>query len=186
MARRNPHPRDLPPLSREARERALHALSLMRTQGLSLTAATQEAGTTLATAKKYVGTALRKEGERYQASEWDRIVRPMKFITPRGLIALDVKDSRSASRLGRYMVAVDEYLKTGDAEVLRPFGGKTIVVDKVARSFVVDPETLETLANIGEVQFEDLYANLQNRRSNDVGRYPEGGGSSLKKGARVR
>lgn len=160
MAKRNPHPRELPPLSREARERALHALSLMRVDDYSLTAAAKEAHTTLDTVRKYAGSALSKEGAYYEASAWDRIVRPMKFITPKGLVALDVKDSRSASRIGRYMHAVDEYLKTGNEEVLRPFRSKKVVVDGVANSFVTDPGVLEQLANIGEVQFEDLYANL--------------------------
>ena len=132
----------------------------MRTQDYSLTAAAREAHTTLETVKKYAGTALSKEGAQYEASEWDRIVRRMRFYTPRGKIALDVKDSRSASRIGRYMHAVDRYLKTGDTELLRPFRGKTVVVNGFANEFVTAPETLEQLANIGEVQFEHLYASL--------------------------
>ena len=159
MARRNPHPDDLSPKSREARRRALHALSLMRTQDYSLTAAAREAHTTLETVKKYAGTALSKEGAQYEASEWDRIVRRMRFYTPRGNIALDVKDSRSASRIAHHVAAVDKYLKTGNEEVLKPFRGKSVVVDGIAHSFEVDPETLEILALAGEVQYEDLYAN---------------------------
>lgn len=160
MGRRHPRPSELRPRSREARERALHALSLVRTQDYSLTAAAEEAHTTLDTVKKYAGTALSKEGAHWRVSEWDRIPRPMRFITPQGLTAIEVKDSRSASAIGRYMDAIDEYLKTGNEEVLRPFRSQTFVANGVEHSFVVDPETLETLANIGQVQFEDLYANL--------------------------
>ena len=158
MGRGLPHPSELPELSQEARNRALQALSLMRNKGHSLTHACGEAGTATETALKYAGTAIvRQENGRYDAKAWDRIVRPMKFLTPKGIIALDVKDSRSASRIARYMADVDKYLKTGDADVLRKYRGKSVTVDRVARPFITDPPELETLAAVGEVQFENMY-----------------------------
>lgn len=51
---------ELPEPSRTARERALEALSLMRDEGLSATAAADRAGTTLKTVKKYAGRGLEK------------------------------------------------------------------------------------------------------------------------------
>lgn len=158
MPKRQPHPNELSPASQEARNRALHALSLMRAKGQSLTRASANAGTTLETVMKYAGTAIvRRESGRYNAKPWDRLVRPMKFLTAKGIVELDVKDSRSASRIGQYMAAVDEYLKTGEERVLRRYLGKSVTVDRVARPFITHGSTLERLAAVGEVSFENMY-----------------------------
>jgi hypothetical protein len=82
--------------------------------------------------------------------------RPLRVLTPYGAITLDIRNSRSASLLGRYWNAVDQAL-LGRPAMLREFRGKVIRVDKVAYPYVTDLHTLRRLAQAGEVQFEDLY-----------------------------
>ena len=142
----------------EAYQRALEALALMRRERMSQTRATKEVGTTPNTVRRYVGSAIRKEPTgRWVAKRSDRLFRRMRFPTPRGLISLDVTDSRTVSRIARYSAAVHQYRKTGKTDALREFRGKAIRVGKVAHPFLTNPRTLDRLAQAGEVAFEDLY-----------------------------
>lgn len=144
-----------------ARQRALHALQLMRRDGFSLTHAAKEVGTTPKTVRRHAGPALQQtESGSYRAKPYDRMVRQMRFLTGEGLMVLPVRDSRSASKLAHYMAAVDHYLRTGDDDRLRRFRGKGIWVDKRFRPFITDLDLLDRLANAGEVSFEDLYARV--------------------------
>jgi hypothetical protein len=147
----------LKPAEREARLNALHALGLMRS-GKSLSAAAREAGTTPNTVQRHVGSALAKDPRgRIVAKARDRLYRPMRFLAPDGVVALDVRDSRTASRIGRYMNAVRDYIYTGDDLRLRAFAGKAISVDGQRYDFVTDLDVLDRLAHRGELRFEELY-----------------------------
>jgi hypothetical protein len=149
----------LRPAEREASRRALDAVSRMRTEGLSLKQAAAKSGTTVAAVKRYAAPALEKTPSgRYKATAYDRLYRRMEFLTPSGKIALEVRDSRSASRVAGYWNAVDHYLRTGDDRQLRRYRGKGIIVGKRFYPFVTDLPTLDRLAGAGEVRFEDLYA----------------------------
>jgi hypothetical protein len=82
----------------------------------------------------------------------------MRFLTDEGLVALPIRSSASASRIGEYWNAVDRYLRTGQTEDLEPFAKKLVRVRGVPHKFVTDPMLLDRLANAGEVRFDDLYA----------------------------
>ena len=153
-------PNEIPALveSQLARERALDVLSRMRREGRSLTRAAREAETTPRTVRKYVGRALTERRGHPVAKPFDRLLRRMRFLTPRGITELTTRNSRTASRIADHWAAVDHYLKTGDASWLRPFRGKAVRAEKVGRPFITDPRTLSRLAAAGEVAFEDLYA----------------------------
>src|SRR4051812_8797348 len=132
---------------------------MMRADRLSLREASRQAGTTPRTVQRHVGKALKRGHDgRYGATKFDRIPRTLRFVTSRGLTDLTVRDSRTASQIGRYMAAVHTYLTTGDRRALRQFRGKNIRAGKVAYPFITDGKTLERLAFAGEVSFEDLYA----------------------------
>lgn len=146
------------PESQLARERALEALSWMRSHGLSLAHAAREAHTTPRTVRKYAGHVLLTQHRRFAARPFDRLARRLRFLTPRGITEVTVRNSRTASRIAAYWSAVDHYLKTGDASRLRPFRGKSVRFEKLGHPFVTDPRTLSRLANAGETAFEDLYA----------------------------
>jgi len=158
MAKRRPQPRDLRERSLEARRRALEALSLMRDAGASMTQAARKAGTTPRTMKRYLGETLEtEENGRYRARTSDRLIRRMRFMTEKGLIAVEVRHSSTASRIASYSDAVNKYLAGRGIGVLEPFRGQSFVADGVRYEFVTNPNTLDRLAGAGEVSFEDLY-----------------------------
>lgn len=157
--------RRVPPQSRTrqlrtveaASTRALHALRLMRSEGVSLTAAVRRSHTSARTVKKYAGSALRHVEGHYLARTGDTLPRMMRFVTRDGIIALRVRSSRQASRIARYWTAVQRYLLTGHTDALRAFRGRAVRTGKVGYPFITDPRTLERLAQAGEVRFEELY-----------------------------
>lgn len=152
----------LRPAEREARSRALDALSRMRTDNLSLKAAAREAGTTVNAVKRHAGNALGKtSGGQFRAKRSDRLIRSVRFPTETGSIGLDVKDSRSASRIAAYWNAVKRYIETGDAAGLRRFRGKVVRVNKRGYPFITDTKALDRLADAGELDFDDLYAMME-------------------------
>lgn len=155
----------LPTRAREARQRALEALNRMRKEGLSASATADRAGTTLDTVKKYAGHALRQtEDGRWEANPWDRIIRLMKFPTPAGTKALDVRDSRSAEKIARYWAAVRDFLQTGSREALEPFHGETVQVRGTEHAFVTNASVLKRLGRAGEVRFEHIYVSTDGAR----------------------
>lgn len=152
----------LRPAERDARSRALNALSLMRTEGLSLRSAAKASGTTVNTVKRHAGSGIeRSDGGRYVAKGSDRISRTLLFPTESGLISLNIRDSRSASRLSAYWSAVRDYIAEGKTGGLRKFRGKSIRVDKRAHYFITDPETLNRLYDAGELTFDDIYGAIK-------------------------
>lgn len=150
----------LRPDEQQARRRALDAVSLMRKDGLSLGKAAQAAGTTRAAMKRHAGPALEKDRRGgFSAKASDRLVRPMLVPTTGGPITLDVRDSRTASKIGAYHNAVNVYLDTGDDRALRAFRGRRggVTVGKRFYPFITDTSILDYLADAGELAFDDLY-----------------------------
>jgi hypothetical protein len=141
----------------EDRERALAALALMRREKLSLRAAARAWETDPKTVRRFVGSAIRKDGRgRYQARAFDRIPRTLNFPTENGTIPLTVRDSRTASRIGKYLNAVRN--RSGDTSSLHPFKNKSFRVSGVVYRFVTDPDSLERLWLSGSLgAIESLY-----------------------------
>jgi hypothetical protein len=130
----------------------------MRSDGLSLTRAAKQVHTTPETVRKYVGQALvQTAGGRYAATPSDRLTRRVWFFTGSGKVEVTVRGSKPASRVARYMAAVDQYLRTGDTDVLDEFRGQTIRARNVTYPFLTDLAVLDRLAHAGEVSFERLY-----------------------------
>jgi hypothetical protein len=149
----------LRPEERRARGRALEAVQLMRREGFSLSRAATQAETTPNAVRRHAGRALEEDARgRYQAKPYDRMLREVWFLTWEGKVILPVRDSRSASKIARYMAAVDQYLRTGDDSRLQRFRGKGFWVQKRFQPFITDLDVLDRLAMAGEVSFEELYA----------------------------
>jgi hypothetical protein len=145
--------------SEETRERALHALSLMRADRFSLARASKEMAMTPMMVRRYVGTALAKAPNgRYRAKPFDRLRRALNFLTEEGQIPIVVHSSKSASRIGRYWAAVNRYLKTGDFSGIEDFRSKAIRAGSKRYVFVTDPHVLKRLGNAGELSIEHIYA----------------------------
>ena len=143
----------LRPATREARFRALEAVSRMRSESLSLSAAARASGTTAATVRRYAAGGLTQHGRRTVATTSDRIYRRMVVLTPDGPREVDVRSSAQASRVGAHWNAVDAYLRTGNARALRKFA--SIRIGGLA--LATDPEQIETYARRGELAIDDIY-----------------------------
>jgi hypothetical protein len=141
----------------EDRRRALRTLNLMRDERMSLSQAAREAGTSRSKAERYIGPALERRGNRYVASKQDRLVRRVVYNDERGQFLLDVKDSRTASKIARYHAAVRTYLTTGDERGLRRFRRDYVQSGKRRYRYITEPETLIRLFEAGVLGFEDLY-----------------------------
>jgi hypothetical protein len=77
----------------------------------------------------------------------------MTAVTDDGVVSVEVRGSRTASLLGRHSNAVQQFVETGDARVLRPFRGTSVGGHRLAS----DPDVLRRLARRGELDFEELY-----------------------------
>lgn len=160
----------LRPAARAKREQAFDVLSLMRRYDLDLTAAVRAHNRSnpperisREAARRYVGSALTERKGKLVAKPYDRLLRVMEFPTPQGSILLEVRDSRSASRLAAYDNAVKKFLLTGDERPLRRFRGKAIRSGKRSYPFITDPETLIRLEQAGELHFDSIYEQFDAR-----------------------
>ena len=142
------------PLDKTAYHRALHALARMRRTGQSLTAAAREVHIDPRTVHKYLGDELRRSKGRHLATKSDHRRRNMLVPTALGPIPVAVRGSKQATQLGKYMSAVAKYLRTGDAEALAEFEGKSTG----GHPLITDPETLGSLAQAGALQLDEIYA----------------------------
>jgi hypothetical protein len=127
---------------REARTRALRALSAMR-QGGSISKAARENGVTPRTIKRYAGSALVQDrpGGRIRATKSDRLVRYVQIPGPDGRIEMTAHGSREASKVARYKAAVNRLL-AGDLSALAPWHGRKIA----GVELITDGRTLKALA----------------------------------------
>ncbi len=146
------------PDAAETRARALDALSKMRRDGMSISRAARDANTTPNAVRRYAGAALTRKRGRDVARPRDGLYRRMEFLTPDGKIALDVTDSRTASRIGAHWAALKRYAETGDDRALLPFRGRSVRVGKRAYPFITDLDVIDELAHRGELSFESIYA----------------------------
>jgi len=150
--------RRLNPRQREAYERSLEALHLMRTEGLSLGKAAKQAGTTAQTVQKYVGEALRLSRGEWQPRREDNLLREVRYTTPEGRTeAVLVRGSAEARKVAEWQSAVLHYERTGDASHLRRLRYKTFV-DATGRRhrLVTDPRRVRDLAYRGLIDIEDV------------------------------
>jgi hypothetical protein len=140
---------ELRPSQKQARARALDALSKVR-HGATLTRAAKEAGTTPNTVAKYTGAQLHHKGGRVVATKTDRLYRVMNVVTTDGVQEVALRSSRQASLVGEHANAVKKFLLTGDDEPLRKFAG----VKVAGRELEVRPEVLEELQRTSELEYE--------------------------------
>jgi hypothetical protein len=139
---------------REARDRALEAVVLMRREGLTLTSATIRAGTTPNTVLKYARTALtRRPDGLYGAKPADPLFRRMRILSLEGVISVDIRGSRVAALAGEHASAIHHFLATGDDRRLRPLAGKRVA----GVPLETDPDAIEAWGRRGVLDFEDIY-----------------------------
>jgi hypothetical protein len=126
----------------------------MRREGLSLTRAAAQAGTTPNTAWRYAGGALqRRQDGRIVARRADRLYRHMRVFTIEGPKAIGVRGSRVASVVGAHASASQHFLATGDDSRLQTFKGKRVG----GLLLETDPDVIEAWARRGALDFEAIY-----------------------------
>ncbi len=149
-----------PKRKRESLQKTSHVLTAMRTEGVSLHAASREQGVSSKTVQRHAGSALRKTAQgTYKALKSDRLLRVLVIPTPDGLAEIATLDSRAASIVGEYWNAVNLYLATGDDSELARFRGmSTVDADGNAVPLLTDTDELERLGSAGVLSFQSLYA----------------------------
>ena len=155
-----PRRRPLTPYQREQREetrrRVLHAIAGAR-GGSSLSRAVRQEHTTLRAVRTYAPSLVSPTPSgRLEVTPYDRMTRPMRVLTEWGVIVVDIRDSRSASSLGRYANASKSAL-TGNMAALEEFRGRVLRVGKMSFPYITDMNLLRRLHYAGELQYEDLY-----------------------------
>jgi hypothetical protein len=144
----------LHPSEQEARRRALEALTLMRSEGLSLTHASRRAGTTPAAVLRHGSPALARTRGSYAVTRGDRVLRVMTVLGVAGVEhQVEVRGSRRASLVGEHWSAIDHYLTTGDESRLRRLQGRRVA----GIALETDTETIEEWARRGELEIDDVY-----------------------------
>lgn len=145
----------LSPREREARARALEALSRVRTSDLSLTSAAREAGTTVKTIVRYADSAVeRLPSGRYRVRQGDSLYRRLQVISTEGLVEVDVRGLLEARLASDHANAIRDYGLSGDESVLDRFRGAR--VGGVALE--TDVFKLAALAAAGELDEFQFYA----------------------------
>jgi hypothetical protein len=165
QARRGKQPRTrkktrskLSPGSYAARLRVLHALSLMRDQGISLSHACKSAGVSIPTFLKYAHGAIRRDRlGRYIAKPSDNLKRDLKYFRADGeIIDITVRGSREATLLSKWWIALGEYARTGDLSVFHELKGKRVG----GHILVTDRATLRSLLESEFDLGESIYSQL--------------------------
>jgi len=138
------------------REKSLEALSKVR-NGQSLSKASRELHIEPKTVIKYTN-AFKKVKGKWIAKSQDRISRIMSIYENGKEEWIEIKDSRTASRIGKYNSAVKEFLRTGNKDVLEPYKKPFKDVEGKIHYFETDPDRLYEIAESQEEpEFYEIY-----------------------------
>ena len=142
--------KQLTPYQREKRQKSLEVLKKMRTKGYSITKASREVGIKPKTVLKHTN-AVKKVGTWWKAKRYDKIERTMRIASNGREYFVDTRDSRNASKLGKYQNALKIFYNTGDESVLIPFKNKRIRDSKGKwHTLETNPDKLWDIADVRE------------------------------------
>jgi len=142
----------------EAKKRAFDAVAKMRHDKLSPDAASRQAGTTLATVRKYLPATLRKTRTgRWVVTKSDRYVRFLSLPGPHGPVTVRARGSEEARFASAYLASLTRWARHEKAYELAPFHGKKIG----GFELITAPRTLRALRDAGLLQLDSLYAALK-------------------------
>ena len=142
----------------EAKRRAFAAIARMRHDGLSLSPACREEGTTPETVGKYLPAAIRRSNSgRWVATKSDPYIRLLSLPGLHGPVRVRAHGSEEARFASAYLSSVARWARTGKAYELAPFHGKKIG----GFELITAPRTLRALGDAGLLQLDSLYAALR-------------------------
>jgi hypothetical protein len=129
----------------------------MRSRGESLSQAARVEHTAPRTVRKIVGKQLKRarDSGRYSATRGDTLRRDLSVLGFDGYEPVAVRSSKQAHLAADHLVAVGRFLRTGDAEWLKPFIGKRVG----GVELLTDPDRLGVLADADLVKLDALYRN---------------------------
>lgn len=134
-------------------------VSRMRAEKVSLQKASQDAGISPSSVKRWARSALQKRSNgKWVAKRSDRLLRVMALPTREGMREIATRDSRQASLIGNYLNAVHRYLETGDRSKLGPFQGKAALdANGLNVPLLTDLQELKRLGSAGDLALESIY-----------------------------
>ena len=139
------------------RERSLEVLSKVRRNDLSLTKASRELHTSPKTVVKNTN-AFKKLKGKWIAKSQDRISRIISIYENGKQEWIEVRDSRTASNIGKYNNAVKQFLATGNAEILEEFNKPIKDAKGNLHYLETDPNKLtEIMEAQKEPEFYEIY-----------------------------
>ena len=102
---------------------------------------------------------FKKVNGRLVVKKWDRIPRVMRINTEGKEKSIEIKDSRTASVVGRYHNAVKQFLNTGDKTKLQKFRNKKVKDSKgKLHKLETDPQKIIQInERIEEPEFYEVY-----------------------------
>lgn len=77
----------------------------------------------------------------------------MRILTEGGINDVELRTFRARSTVGRHWNAVQSFLVSGESDALEPFA-RTLIK---GRLLLTDPDEIERLARIGELDVDDIY-----------------------------
>jgi hypothetical protein len=148
-------------LDTPARRRALRVLARMRNRGESLSEAARHEHTTPRTVRTIAGKQLKRgTSGRYSATAADILRRDLNVLGWEGFVAVSVRSSKRAQLASEHLIAVNRFLRTGDAEWLKPFIGKSVG----GVELLTDADRIHLLADAGLIKLDALYRNHGSRQ----------------------
>jgi len=138
------------------RKKALEVLREVR-NGKSLSKASKELHIKPETVIKHTN-AFKKVKGRWIAKSQDRISRIMSIYENGKQEWIEVRDSRTASKIGKYNSAVNQFLRTGNEDVLKPFKKPFKDANGKLHYFETNPNKLNEIAESQEEpEFYEIY-----------------------------
>jgi hypothetical protein len=141
---------------RNLREKSLEVLRKVR-NGQSFSKASKKLHIRPETVIKNTN-AFRKSKGKWIAKSQDRISRVMSIYENGQQQWIETRDSRTASKIGKYNSAVNEFLRTGNEDVLKPLKKPFKDSNGKLHYFETDPDKLYEIAESQEEpEFYEIY-----------------------------
>ena len=100
--------------------------------------------------------AIRKHQGRWAVIK--KLHREMLIYSDGNALSITLSQPKQSSKIGRYMSAVHSFMRTNNANYLKPFEGQT-VIDASGKTYPLEtnPNALYRLASSGSDSFEQVY-----------------------------